>query len=101
VRALIHASEKAAKIARIIKKEEELFNLLVQEKKDIEKNKRFVQDFKTLADVLIQESLKHDLSNLVILHMDSCSNYKLTFINCSIGIIVHVFSLPIVSRDGK
>ena len=32
--------------------------LLVEEKKGIEKNHQFVQDFKTLADVLIQETVR-------------------------------------------
>lgn len=59
--ALVHASEKSANIARACKQEEALFQLLVQEKKSIEKNKRFVCDFKTLADVLIQEVIKHDM----------------------------------------
>jgi len=59
---LIASSEKAANIARIIRTDPELLKLLVEEKTDEDKNKRFVQDFKTLADVLIQESLKHDIS---------------------------------------
>ncbi|XP_069790775.1 inositol polyphosphate 1-phosphatase-like isoform X2 [Narcine bancroftii] len=59
--ALVHASEKSANIARACKQEEELFQLLVQEKKGSEKNKKFVSDFKTLADVLVQEVIKHDM----------------------------------------
>ncbi|KGL81949.1 Inositol polyphosphate 1-phosphatase, partial [Tinamus guttatus] len=35
--------------------------LLVAEKTGADKNQRFVQDFKTLADVLIQEVIKHDV----------------------------------------
>jgi inositol polyphosphate 1-phosphatase len=58
---LLKASEKAANIARVIRQDEHLFKLLVQEKKGSEKNPRFVQDFKTLADVLIQETVKHDV----------------------------------------
>lgn len=58
---LIRVSEKAANIARVIRQDEHLFRLLVQEKKGTEKNPRFVQDFKTLADVLIQETVKHDV----------------------------------------
>ncbi|KAJ9577485.1 hypothetical protein L9F63_005986, partial [Diploptera punctata] len=58
---LISVSEKAANIARVIRQDEHLFKLLVQEKKSTEKNPRFVQDFKTLADVLIQETVKHDV----------------------------------------
>lgn len=59
--ALLCASEKSANIARACKREEELFQLLIEEKKGPEKNKKFVQDFKTLADVIIQEVIKHDL----------------------------------------
>jgi inositol polyphosphate 1-phosphatase len=58
---LIKASEKAAQIARLCRAEEELFKLLVQEKSPETKNPRFVQDFKTLADVLVQETVRHDL----------------------------------------
>ncbi|ODM87819.1 Inositol polyphosphate 1-phosphatase, partial [Orchesella cincta] len=56
--------EKAANIARLIRAETKLFSLLVQEKKGEQKNERFVQDFKTLADVLIQESLRHDIGTM-------------------------------------
>lgn len=62
--ALINASEKAANIARVCRKNEELFKLLVQEKTGSEKNERFVKDLKTLADVLIQETIKHDVGKL-------------------------------------
>ncbi|NWV84756.1 INPP phosphatase, partial [Dasyornis broadbenti] len=41
--------------------EEPLFRLLVAEKAGPERNARFERDFKTLADVLIQELIKHDL----------------------------------------
>nr|XP_023665851.1 inositol polyphosphate 1-phosphatase isoform X2 [Paramormyrops kingsleyae] len=59
--ALIRASEKAANIARSCRQEEALFSLLIEEKKEGEKNKKFVTDFKTLADVLVQEVIKHDI----------------------------------------
>ncbi|GAB6027877.1 3'(2'), 5'-bisphosphate nucleotidase 1 [Chamberlinius hualienensis] len=59
---LIRASEKAADIARCIRASKELFSLLVQEKDAKEKNQRFIRDFKTLADVLIQETIKFDLT---------------------------------------
>ncbi|KAK9504452.1 hypothetical protein O3M35_010778 [Rhynocoris fuscipes] len=58
---LIALSEKAANIARICRKDDHLLSLLVQEKKESEKNPRYVQDFKTLADVLVQEVVKHEL----------------------------------------
>uniref|UniRef100_UPI00398EED81 inositol polyphosphate 1-phosphatase n=1 Tax=Pristiophorus japonicus TaxID=55135 RepID=UPI00398EED81 len=60
--ALICASEKSANIARACKQEEALFQLLIEEKKGPDKNKKFVQDFKTLADVIIQEVIKNDIA---------------------------------------
>lgn len=62
--ALICASEKAANIARICRKNDELFSLLIEEKTGSEKNERFVNDFKTLADVVIQETIRHDVGKL-------------------------------------
>ncbi|XP_029814267.1 inositol polyphosphate 1-phosphatase-like [Manacus vitellinus] len=61
LQALVGVSEKAAELARLCRREEPLFQLLVAEKTGPEKNRRFLQDFKTLADVLIQEVIKHDL----------------------------------------
>ncbi|KAM9214417.1 inositol polyphosphate 1-phosphatase [Leptosomus discolor] len=61
LKALVGASEKAAHIARLCRREEPLFQLLVAEKTGADRNRRFLQDFKTLADVLIQEVIKHDL----------------------------------------
>ncbi|KAG8224383.1 hypothetical protein J437_LFUL005205 [Ladona fulva] len=61
LKVLVSASEKAANIARACRFEDDLFQLLIQEKKNDEMNKRFVQDFKTLADVLIQETVRHDI----------------------------------------
>lgn len=55
LQSLICASEKAANIARACRREPALFSLLVEEKT--------VQDFKTLADVLIQETVRHDISH--------------------------------------
>lgn len=75
----MNASEKGAKIARVIRAESALLELLVQEKAGDQKNRRFVQDFKTLADVLVQETVRHDLSAQVkkiylseLDHKDSC-----------------------------
>lgn len=62
---LIVLSQKAANIARICRKDTHLFDLLIQKKQNEEANPRFVEDFKTLADVLIQEMVKHDLSTEV------------------------------------
>lgn len=61
LKVLVSASEKAANIARACRFEDDLFQLLIQEKKNDERNRRFVQDFKTLADVLIQETVRHDI----------------------------------------
>ncbi len=58
---LIDVSEKASVIARKIRSEHALFDLLVEEKTGESKNKRFIQDFKTLADVLVQETVRHDV----------------------------------------
>ncbi|XP_034487106.1 inositol polyphosphate 1-phosphatase [Drosophila innubila] len=64
VRALINCAEKAANIARLCRSNEELLALLVQEKTGAEANERFEHDFKTLADVLIQETIKHEVGEL-------------------------------------
>lgn len=62
--ALVCAAEKGAQLARACRAEEPLFQLLVEEKAGPDRNPRFVHDFKTLADVLIQEMVRHDLSCL-------------------------------------
>uniref|UniRef100_A0A8C3NHV8 Uncharacterized protein n=1 Tax=Geospiza parvula TaxID=87175 RepID=A0A8C3NHV8_GEOPR len=59
--ALVAVSQKAAEVARRCRAEEPLFRLLVAEKSGPERSARFERDFKTLADVLIQELIKHDL----------------------------------------
>ncbi|XP_015279147.1 PREDICTED: inositol polyphosphate 1-phosphatase [Gekko japonicus] len=61
LKSLLAASEKAANIAQLCRQEEALFSLLIEEKRGADKNKKFLQDFKTLADVLIQEVIKHDV----------------------------------------
>ncbi|XP_064162622.1 inositol polyphosphate 1-phosphatase isoform X2 [Anguilla rostrata] len=61
LRLLLRVSEKAANVARVCRREAPLFELLIQEKTGDDKNKKFVQDFKTLADVVIQEMIKHDV----------------------------------------
>lgn len=63
--ALIHVSEKAANIARLCRQNEQLLNLLTEQKSEEESNPRFVKDFKTLADVLIQETIRHEIGSLV------------------------------------
>ncbi|XP_048856203.1 inositol polyphosphate 1-phosphatase [Brienomyrus brachyistius] len=61
LRSLLRLSEKAANIARICREEAPLFQLLVQEKTGDDKTKKCLRDFKTLADVVIQEMIRHDL----------------------------------------
>lgn len=65
LRLLLSVAEKAADVARVCRQEAPLFELLVQEKTGADKNKKFVQDFKTLADVVIQEMIRHDLCEQV------------------------------------
>ena len=65
IQVLLQASEKSAEIARAWRCQEELFELMVEEKEEKEKNNRFVHDFKTLADVLVQEVVKHDVTQEV------------------------------------
>lgn len=68
--ALVNVSEKAANIARAFRQDEHLFGLLVQEKSTEEGgNPRFVHDYKTLADVLIQEAIRHDIGLAVSVRM--------------------------------
>lgn len=55
---LLGVVDKAGRIAKICRKDEHLLSLLVQEKKETDKNPRFSRDFKTLADVLVQEVIK-------------------------------------------
>uniref|UniRef100_A0A2K5X7T4 Inositol polyphosphate-1-phosphatase n=1 Tax=Macaca fascicularis TaxID=9541 RepID=A0A2K5X7T4_MACFA len=63
LRELLCVSEKAANIARACRQQEALFQLLIEEKKEEEKNKKFAVDFKTLADVLVQEVIKQNMEN--------------------------------------
>ncbi|XP_070502804.1 inositol polyphosphate 1-phosphatase [Chironomus tepperi] len=69
--ALINASEKAANIARKCRSNQHLFSLLIEEKTGDEKNDRFFHDFKTLADVLIQETIRYDVGSLFPCRKDS------------------------------
>ncbi|XP_027627355.1 inositol polyphosphate 1-phosphatase [Tupaia chinensis] len=63
LRELLCVSEKAANIARACRQQEALFQLLIEEKKEGEKNKKFAVDFKTLADVLVQEVIKQNMES--------------------------------------
>lgn len=62
---LLCVSERAATIARLCRAEKTLFELLVEEKTGDGRNKRFHHDFKTLADVLIQETVRHYIGRKV------------------------------------
>lgn len=59
------SSERAARVARACREDPLLLRLLVQKKGKGEANPRFVEDFKTLADVLIQEMVKMDVVEMV------------------------------------
>ncbi|KAL1453052.1 hypothetical protein WDU94_007228 [Cyamophila willieti] len=61
---ILVVSEKAANIARVCRQDQHLLRLLTQEKGEEDKNKRFDADFKTLADVLIQEVVKNHLGTV-------------------------------------
>lgn len=61
MKSLISCSEKAACIARACRDEKDLFQLLVEEKIGDSKNSNSSHDFKTLADVLIQETVRYDM----------------------------------------
>lgn len=73
---LLEVSEKAARIARECRARKELFDLLVEEKIGKDKNPRMAQDFKTLTDVLVQETVKHNLCAKVLLR---CTAYSCLF----------------------
>ena len=78
---LLRVSERASNIARLCRAEKMLFELLVEEKVGNDKNTRFAQDFKTLADVLIQETFKYYLGGKVqrIWHYCSLHKYRTFF----------------------
>ncbi|EDV26661.1 uncharacterized protein TRIADDRAFT_22251 [Trichoplax adhaerens] len=60
---IINCAEKAAVLARVVRSEAIMLKLLIEEKTDKNcKNDRFVHDFKTLVDVLIQEMVKHEIA---------------------------------------
>lgn len=89
--ALVHASEKAANIARLCRQNEHLFPLLVQEKSTKESNSRFVKDFKTLADVLIQQTIRYDVGNLVWIIIDFLISFIHFFVIASIVVAIYFY----------
>ncbi|XP_026321984.1 inositol polyphosphate 1-phosphatase [Hyposmocoma kahamanoa] len=62
LKALIYASERAANIARSCCNDSASESLLVAEKGEGEANARFDKDFKTIADVLAQESARNEVA---------------------------------------
>ncbi|KER28497.1 hypothetical protein T265_04718 [Opisthorchis viverrini] len=58
---LVLCSEKAADIARLIRTQYALFPTLIQHKTHKESGTNFAADVMTLADVLIQQSIRHDI----------------------------------------
>eukprot|EP01103_Thecamoeba_quadrilineata_P019248 TRINITY_DN7704_c0_g1_i1.p1 TRINITY_DN7704_c0_g1~~TRINITY_DN7704_c0_g1_i1.p1 ORF type:complete len:391 (+),score=75.78 TRINITY_DN7704_c0_g1_i1:87-1259(+) len=70
VRVLAQLSEKAAAIARFCRNEKDSFESMV-ELKEADKNVRFLKDFKTIADVLIQEFVKKEILDHFPFHPDS------------------------------
>lgn len=86
---LLQASEKAANVARACR-ENELFPYLIEEKSLEEKNPRFFHDFKTLADVLIQEIIKHDIGVEVSARLFSIIQYYIiSFVSIDYQIYCH------------
>lgn len=61
----LEVAAKASEIASVVRKEKALLDLLIEEKPDIQKNHQFFQDFKTLADVLIQETVRHFINQKI------------------------------------
>lgn len=62
---LLVVTERVSTITRLVRSENELFQILVEEKKDGSKNDKFAHDFKTLADVLIQATVKYHVGKQV------------------------------------
>lgn len=60
----LNISERSAAISRLCRSDG-FFDMLIQEKTSEGKNPRFVHDFKTFADVLIQEVAKYYLERKV------------------------------------
>ena len=81
----LEVAAKASEIATVIRKERALLNLLVEEKPEVRKNHQFFQDFKTLADVLIQETVRHFISQKV-----STLNFGYIGILCCSSILVEI-----------
>jgi len=64
LRSLVASCLKANNIAVACREQPQLLSLLTQEKSGDDRNAKFAQDFKTLADVLIQEAVKYELSKI-------------------------------------
>lgn len=62
VKTLVRLSERAANIARSLRAKPQLLELLIEQKEYVPKLRRDKPDFKTLADVLIQETIRFYLA---------------------------------------
>uniref|UniRef100_A0A8D8ZZA9 inositol-1,4-bisphosphate 1-phosphatase n=1 Tax=Cacopsylla melanoneura TaxID=428564 RepID=A0A8D8ZZA9_9HEMI len=98
---ILVVSEKAANIARVCRQDQHLLRLLTQEKGEEEKNKRFDADFKTLADVLIQEVVKHHLGTVFPLLKDNIHGEESNVFTNATGesIVVNISSDPAITRE--
>ncbi|GFO06219.1 inositol polyphosphate 1-phosphatase [Plakobranchus ocellatus] len=98
---LLEVAEKASQIATVIRKEKTLLELLIEEKPAIEKNNQFFQDFKTLADVLIQETVRHFIGKKIPNLAESIYGEESNTFTNAIGdsIIVKVCQTPEETKD--
>ncbi len=94
--AVVCASEKAASIARACRAEKDLFQMLIQEKEGQDKNEKFAHDFKTLADVLIQETVRRDLGDRYPALRDSILGEESNTFTNTLG-----ESIKVEVRDGR
>lgn len=66
VKTLVRLSERAANVARSLRSKPQLLELLTEQKAYCPKLRRDKPDFKTLADVLIQETIRYYLGQKVL-----------------------------------
>lgn len=85
---LVSISERSATISRLCRSDG-LFELLIQEKtSDKGKNPRFRHDFKTFADVLIQEVAKYYLERKVSRALTQCFDHCIFTVHFSFQSVV-------------
>ena len=61
---LLSSSERAAQLARAFR-QSPAFQHGIEEKEAVLKNRQLLQDFKTVADVMIQSVVRHDIQSKV------------------------------------